>query len=67
MKINKLNRIDITKYSENELSLIVFNTEYLYRIKYNNNFLNLISLMYKHTLKQKEILINDIDQYKKGF
>lgn len=67
MKINKLNRIDITKYSENELSLIVFNTEYLYRIKYNNNFLNLISLMYKHTLKQKEILINDINQYRKGF
>ena len=67
MKINKLNRIDITRYSENELSLIVFNTEYLYKIKYNNNFLNLISLMYKHTLKQKEILINDINQYKKGF
>ena len=34
MKINKLNRIDITRYSENELSLIVFNTEYLYKIKY---------------------------------
>lgn len=53
---------DITEYSENELSLLVFNDEYLYRMRRNRRLLIAsINDMFEYTEKQLEVLNQDLD------
>ena len=52
---------DITHYSDQELSLLVFNEQYFYIERHNRPFLMaLIQEEFKYTDKQLEILINDL-------
>ncbi|MBT7557634.1 hypothetical protein HN615_12005 [Candidatus Woesearchaeota archaeon] len=53
---------DITQYGENELSLHVFNDEYLYNARLNKSYLMaLISEEFIYTDEQMDVLIQDLD------
>jgi hypothetical protein len=53
---------DITNYTNQELSLLVFNTEYLYAERHNRQTLMaLINSTYKYTDNQMAELISDLD------
>ena len=53
---------DITRYGENELSLNVFNDEYLYNARLNKSYLMaLISEEFIYTDEQMDVLIQDLD------
>ena len=57
--------IDIKSYSNNELSLLVFNTEYLYKLINNKKeLLNVIDNKYKYNKYQLIQLLVDINDYK---
>lgn len=51
---------DLTEYSENELSLIVFNDEGLYRMRRNSQFLGYLNDHFIFTDDQLETLQNDL-------
>ena len=56
---------DLKKYSENELSLLVFNTEYLYKLVNNKDvLLSKLDSKYIYSKKQLSILLKDIDYIK---
>lgn len=57
-----MNKEDITQYSEDELSLRVFNDEYLYSIRHKLRLWAEINEMFKYTKEQRNILIDDIRQ-----
>lgn len=53
---------DITEYSDNELSLIVFNDECFYRMRRNRKALiSSLEEFFKFTDEQLEVLNNDLD------
>ena len=53
---------DLKKYSENELSLLVFNTEYLYKSIDNQDvLLSKLDNKYIYSKKQLSILLEDIN------
>ena len=53
---------NITNYSDNELSNLVYNIEYLYLSRHNITYLmELINDVYIYTENQKEILLHDIN------
>jgi hypothetical protein len=52
---------DLTEYSENELSLRVFNLESLYNIRRQKNLFELLDEYFIYTEKQKEVLKEDLD------
>ena len=53
---------DLKKYNENELSILVFNTEYLYKLINNKNvLLSKLDSKYTYSKKQLSILLKDID------
>ena len=55
-------REDLKKYSENELSILVFNTEYLYKLINNKDvLLSKLDSKYIYSKKQLSILLKDID------
>ena len=57
--------IDIKNYSNYELSLLVFNTEYLYKLINNQKeLLNVINNKYKYNKYQLIQLLKDIKDYK---
>lgn len=57
--------IDIKSYSNYELSLLVFNTEYLYKLIDNKKeLLNVIDNKYKYNKYQLIQLLADIKDYK---
>jgi hypothetical protein len=57
--------IDIKSYSNNELSLLVFNTESLYKLINNKKeLLNVINNKYKYNKYQLIQLLVDINDYK---
>jgi len=57
--------IDIKSYSNNELSLLVFNTESLYKLINNKKeLLNVIDNKYKYNKYQLIQLLVDINDYK---
>jgi hypothetical protein len=59
-------KTSIKHYSENELSLIVFNTEKLYNIRSNKKeLLKELDSNYLYTNEQLNILISDLNQDKK--
>lgn len=53
---------DITKYSDKELSLLIFNDVTLYTDRHEPGFLHLVSKLYKFTDKQLEVLVNDLHE-----
>lgn len=54
---------DLTEYSDNELSLVVFNDEYLYKLRRSKrSLLSEIEESFEYTPKQLEVLLNDIDE-----
>jgi len=53
-------KIDIRRYSDNELSLIVFNDETYYRCRHNKLFIEAISEDFLFTDAQLEVLIQDL-------
>lgn len=54
-------KTDITMYSDDELSRVVFNTEYLYRLRHNpRNLLDCLEDEYIYTQAQQQILLNDL-------
>lgn len=58
--------IDLKSYSNNELSLVVFNTEYLYKLIDNKKeLLNVIDNKYKYNKYQLIQLLVDIKDYNK--
>ena len=59
---NKYNRIDITSYSNNELSLLTYNTEELYKLRYNPLFIDVLKAFYRFTKKQLDVLLNDLKE-----
>lgn len=56
-----MSKQDITGYSENELSLLVFNDEYLYKMRRQRDFLNDIKKMFEYTSEQLEVLKQDLE------
>ena len=56
--------INLNEYNERELSLIVFNTESLYKLKDNQPALiTKLESRYQYSKKQLSILLNDIEDY----
>lgn len=53
---------DLRDYSENELSLIVFNDEYLYIRRHNIRFLEMLKSRFIFTEEQLEILKTDLEE-----
>ena len=60
LKNNRYNRIDITSYSDNELSLVTYNTYELYEIRYSQVFIDILRGLYRFTKKQLDVLLNDL-------
>lgn len=56
---------DLTNYSNQELSLLVFNTQFLYDNRHEDWFLYEISQMYVYTEDQMKELLNDLAEDKK--
>lgn len=54
-------KTDITMYSDNELSLLVFNNESLYRMRKQRDFLILIKESYVYTNEQLRVLKHDLE------
>lgn len=54
-------RQDLRSYSENELSLMVFNTEHLYLARRRMNFSDLLSDCFLYTDEQFDILLIDLE------
>tara|TARA_R110002096_G_scaffold284983_2_gene478838 strand:+ start:748 stop:972 length:225 start_codon:yes stop_codon:yes gene_type:complete len=57
---NKYNRIDITNYSDNELSLLTYNTYELYEIRYSLVLVDILKRLYRFTDSQLKVLLSDL-------
>ena len=56
---------DITRYGENELSLNVFNDEYLYNLAMRGSrdyLIDIINETFIYTDEQMDVLIQDLDE-----
>lgn len=51
---------DLTEFSENELSLLVFNDEYLYKRRNSRDFLIELDEMFLYTEEQLDALKSDL-------
>jgi len=56
-----MDKQDLREYGEQELSLHVFNDEYLYKRRHNYHFLDLVKEMFLFTEEQEETLIQDLE------
>ena len=54
-------KTDIRQFSDDELSLIVFNSESLYRQRRRLDFINMISKWFIYTNAQLKVLKNDLN------
>jgi len=52
---------DIREHSDQELSLLVFNDEYLYLRRHRSDFIELIKEMFIFTDEQLQVLIEDLE------
>lgn len=57
---------DIRCYSDEELSLIVFNDNYWYNIRYLPNLIEVLKEEYTFNEEQEEVLINDLEEEMKN-
>lgn len=53
---------DITEYSDKELSLVVFNTEYLYNIRHRENFIEFLRELFLFRPEQLETFNQDLKE-----
>lgn len=53
-------KTSLYRYSDDELSLIVFNTEWLYNIRHTKGFIRLLHTLYRVTNKQIAVLKQDL-------
>ncbi len=61
--INQIDhREDLTHYGDDELSLRVFNDEYLYTMRNRRALFNILNEQFISTLGQMKVLIDDIAQ-----
>ena len=61
IKKNNYKRIDLTNYSENELSLITYNTEDIYNMRFQAKFIDVLKIFYRFTENQLKVLIIDLE------
>lgn len=54
--------INITGYSDQELSLVVFNTEFLYSIRHDDDLWEILEVVYIFTDEQREQLEIDLEE-----
>ena len=59
---NKYNRIDITSYSDNELSLLIYNTYELYQMRFSLVLVVVLKKFYRFTDLQLDVLKNDLTE-----
>lgn len=59
-----MNKQNITKYSDSELSLLVFNDEYLYTHRHSRHFKHVIDELFIYTPEQWQELQNDLESDK---
>lgn len=52
---------NLREYSDNELSLVVFNDEYLYAIRHRRIFMQTIEKYFLYTEEQLEVLKQDLE------
>lgn len=52
---------DIRHYTENELSLLVFNTYDLYIVRHSPVLFNLIDRQFKYNARQMQVLLLDLE------
>lgn len=57
-----MSKQDLREHSDNQLSLLVFNDEVLYRQRHRKGFLEHIKDVFEFTPEQLEVLINDIKE-----
>lgn len=62
-----MSKTDLTQYSENELSLYVFNDEGLYRMRRNPHFIGYLRDIYNFTEEQLKVLEQDLEDDAKEF
>lgn len=55
-----MNRKSLYRYGDDELSLIVFNTEWLYKIRHERGFIRTLRDCYQFTNKQLAVLKEDL-------
>lgn len=55
-----MGKTNLTSYSENELSLNVFNEESLYRVRHTACLMDIIDETFEYTEDQKEVLLKDL-------
>ena len=53
---------DLTQYNEDELSLIVFNNEYYYKLRRQKVLFEELELNYKYTSEQLSVLKQDLKE-----
>lgn len=53
-------RQDLTDYSDQELSLLVFNDEYLYTRRHSRGFKELIDSLFSYNIDQWQVLEQDL-------
>lgn len=57
---------DLTTYSDNELSMTVYNVECLYRDRFRTGFIDLLHELFVVTDAQIEVLKDDINEELEG-
>ncbi len=57
-----MDKMDITQHSETELSLLVYNDEYLYRARFRRDFLSMIGELFIFTQEQMIDLMSTLDE-----
>lgn len=57
-----IEKVDLTEFSDRELSLQVYNTEALYNVRKEEWFIRFIKYHFDFTQMQLEILIEDLTQ-----
>lgn len=62
MKTQFPEREDLTEYSDAELSLRVFNDEWLYKMRRRRNFIEELEQIFIFTEEQREELENDLKE-----
>jgi hypothetical protein len=53
-------RQDLREYSDNELSLLVFNDEGLYNMRHNNDLWDILAELFLFTRQQRYVLEQDL-------
>jgi len=55
-------REDITRYSDDDLSLRVFNDESLYYLRHDSDLISILEEYYIFTEEQLQVLSDDLDE-----